>query len=129
MLVQDIVYPSEDVLENKGVDVGQGKPIFIEPQQQVPSVYCQVHKNPESVNVAIAKDEQVSNNKVDTLSVPHRGEVVGDKFEGALEEEFGMFLEIEGAVEIFFDLGKTVMIACLKHFSGGFNIRVLLSIR
>ncbi len=110
MIVKLLIHSLKHFLKDSSVNVSKRKSVFIQPQQQISSVYGQVHKHPECIRLRVSSDEEISDNKVDSLSVSHGGEVVGDSFEYILEYFLFLLLELECSIKVLLNLSKAFVV-------------------
>ena len=60
--------------------VGEGKPVLVEAQYEIPFVAGDVNKHPKSVFLRVTHQYEVTYNEVDTLGIAHLREVVSNTF-------------------------------------------------
>lgn len=98
------------ILENPFVDFRQGKLILKQSQKQVPAVDSDMDEHPKNIEFLVADHQEIANDEVDALGVSHGGEMVGDAFEYFLKRFFFMIWKVACAIDIFFDLGKLLLL-------------------
>lgn len=98
------------ILENPFVHLRQGKLILKKPQKQVSAVDRDMDEHPKNIEFFVANHQEIANDEVDALGVSHGGEMVGDAFEYFLKSFFFVIWEVACAIDIFFDLGKLLLL-------------------
>lgn len=91
-------------------------------------VHGEVCEQPEGVGFGVALEQQIPDYEVDALRVAHGGEMVCDTFEHFFEKHHSVLFELEGAIEVLFDLGKAIVMLgdALQLVVGGIGINLLL---
>lgn len=81
MLIKLRVLSFEDVFEDDGEHIGEREFILKHSQEQKSSIESDMNEKPECILIWKANNDQISNDEVDALSVPHRWKMIGDSLE------------------------------------------------
>jgi len=98
MIIQLKIFSFQYILKDKRIDIGQGKSVLVHSKDKISFVDSQMDKHPKSISLGVSKDQKISYDEVDSLSVAHRWEVIRYSFEYVLENYFFLYFELKSSI-------------------------------